>query len=129
MKNKSILLIAGAMLFALTAIAAVAPQVQAALGANSPEASVTQVTSSPTATATESPPSVETTAVPGGITPVLSTSMVEIWDSVCVKEVPYTILAIPETATFGVIAADGSVRPALEQMVAWHENSNPCQRP
>jgi hypothetical protein len=123
MKIKSLLLIASAMLLTLAAIVTVAAQVQAASGVNSLAASVTQVIASPTATVTESPPSVESTAVPGGIPPVLSTSMVEIWDSVCVRKVPYTILAIPETATFSVIGADGSIRPALEQGQAFEPSS------
>ncbi len=37
--------------------------------------------------------------------------MVALWDKVCVKKLPYTILAIPENATFEVVQPEDPLPP------------------
>jgi hypothetical protein len=45
----------------------------------------------------------------GGTTVQTGTSMAQEWDRFCVKKVPYTLIAIPENATFEVATAGGTI--------------------
>jgi len=60
-----------------------------------------QTTATPT-------PSSDSVTVPGNTAPeAQAPSMVELWDQICVRKIPYTILAIPENATFEVVQPEG----------------------
>jgi hypothetical protein len=61
-----------------------------------------QATATP-ATSSDSVTAPEGSTAPGAQEP----SMVELWDQVCVRKIPYTILAIPENATFEVVQPEG----------------------
>lgn len=49
--------------------------------------------------------------------------MVELWDSICIRKVPYTILSLSESAAFSVLRADGTVLPTLEQNEEFEPNN------
>jgi hypothetical protein len=123
MKRTNLPLI-GATLLVLAGVAFTGVQVQAAPGGSPAAAPDWQVTALPSATPTLLLPLENATETPGALTP--GRSMVEEWDRVCVKKVPYTILAIPETATFSVVAPDGLIEPTLEPGTI-NPEANACQ--
>jgi hypothetical protein len=109
MKTSGLLLIVGILVLALTVAAFVTVRADA-----SPAAAFQVTTATPTETPTAFPPPSESgSATPTALTPVQDASLAVLWDKLCVKKVPYTILAIPSTASFGLVAADGSVVPSI----------------
>lgn len=105
MKRTSLMMIMGVMLFMLAAAAFVTVQADAA------PALQETVVPSPTSTALSPPVDLTTTKTP---LPFVDTSPIVLWDAICVKKVPYTILSIPADASFELVAADGSIIPSLE---------------
>ncbi len=106
MKKSSLLLIMGVLLFSLAVTAFVTARADAA--------PALQVTSTPTFTPTAFPPPAGgngTSVTP--VAPLQNASMIVLWDRVCIKKVPYNIIALPAGATFELVAADGTPIPAL----------------
>lgn len=108
MKKISIMLLLGAITFVALSMVYQAGSAQAQT--ISGESQLLQATTSPT-------PSVADTATATNETQ--TASMIEEWDKICVRKIPYTILALPEKATFDVVPPEGPV-PTPE-----HGSSNP----
>lgn len=103
MKNTSTILLIGAIALSVIGAAFALQPGRAAAG----EAAPVLQNATPTAADTGA---AQAPAVQG--TP--TEPQVQIWDQFCVKKIPYTLLAIPENATFEVIQPEGplpTVRP------------------
>ncbi len=103
MKKLTLLLTIGALMFvavsvafASTSAAASETQSEAAFVGGAPL--LQDVTPTPTV-------SPDTAAAPDD---EAAASMVELWDQFCVRKIPYTLLAIPENATFEVVVPEGT---------------------
>lgn len=108
MKKLSMFVLVLALAFAAVGVAFVSRPAQAAPSGSESAAQSFQVTATPG-------PDDSATAV--GSTEAVS--MVELWDQFCVRKIPYTILALPEGATYLVVAPYGPA-PAFE-----HGATNP----
>ncbi len=130
MKKTSLLFIMGVLTFSLALTAFVTASADSAS-----ETTAAQGTVVPLLTPTiEVPPPINeplietpTATAIAPFAPAVDSSLVTLWDKICVRKVPYTILAIPASASFDLLAPDGSIIPALEPNATPVPGANRCE--